>query len=128
MTPIAEQLAKLKQSYPAATGTALPSGAFLVDVPDYKLPAGWNRDIVTVSFLAPVGYPAARPDCFWVDQPFLRLANGQAVPQASNEQNPIPEVGLRGTWFSWHVQSWDPNKDSLLTYLNVIKRRLETVA
>jgi hypothetical protein len=61
MTPIAEQLAKLKKSYPAATGTALPSGAFLVEIPDYKLPAGWNRNTITVSFLAPVGYPAARP-------------------------------------------------------------------
>lgn len=127
MTPIAEQLAKLKQSHPATVGTALPSGAYFIEVPDFKLPAGWSRDKVTVCFLAPPGYPAAQPDCFWVDPPFLRLVDGQTLPQASNEQNPIPEVGNRGTWFSWHVQSWNPNQDSLLTYLKVIKQRFDTV-
>ena len=97
--------------------------AYLIEVPNYKLRAGWNRDMVTVIFLAPPGYPAAQPDCFWVEPGPMRLSNG-ATPQGSNDTNPIPGIGPRGTWFSWHLQQWDPNRDSLLRYLNVIKQRL----
>lgn len=103
--------------------TALPSGAQLIEVRDYLLPQGWSRDRVTILFLAPAGYPAAQPDCFWLSEPQFRLAGG-ATPQATNDNNPIPEVGLRGTWFSWHVQSWNPNTDNLLIYFRVIEQRL----
>jgi len=123
MTPIEQQIQELRQEYPEARATAQPSGAYLIEVPNYKLPPGWNRDVVTVIFLAPPGYPAAQPDCFWVEPGGVRLANN-ATPQGSNDSNPIPGIGPRGTWFSWHLQQWDPNRDSLLRYLNVIKQRL----
>ena len=64
----------------------------------------------------------ARPDCFWADSG-LRLANG-SLPQASNVQA-IPETGDTGLWFSWHVQHWDPNRDSLITYIQVIRSRFK---
>ena len=101
-----------------------PSGACLIEVPGYKLPCGWNREVVTLIFLAPPGYPAAQPDCFWIEPGPIRLTNG-ATPQGSNDSNPIPGVPRQGlTWFSWHLQSWDPNHDTLVRYLNVIKQRL----
>ena len=130
MNPIIEeQLKVLQKNYPDASAKPLPSGAHLITVPDVKLPDGWNRQTVAILFLAPPGYPAGQPDCFWADpieEPgALRFgAEKNQTPQASNDSNPIPEVGPRGTWFSWHLQSWDPNRDSLLTYLNVIKQRL----
>ena len=123
MTPIEQQIEELKQEYPAARATRQPSGAYLIEIPDYRMPPGWNREVVTVLFLAPPGYPAAQPDCFWVEPVGVRLANG-ATPQGSNDSNPIPGIGPRGTWFSWHLQQWDPNRDSLVRYLNVIKQRL----
>ena len=124
MTPLEKQFADLVSAYPGATKELLPSGAVLIRVPDVKpRQGGWNRDSITVSFLAPAGYPAARPDCFWADAD-LALAGGQ-TPSSSNKM-PIPEKGGPPlTWFSWHLQSWDPVRDTLLTYVRVIRNRLE---
>jgi hypothetical protein len=63
----------------------------------------------------------AKPDCFWVD-PDLRVGVS-GVPQASG-MNVLPEVGTPQLWFSWHVQTWNANIDTLLTYFHVIERRL----
>ena len=123
MTPIEQQLQLLKTICAGATLTRLPSGAHLVTMPDVKMPQGWNRQIVTILFVAPPAYPAAQPDCFWVEPTGVRLENG-ATPQNTNDSNLIPEVGQRGTWFSWHLQHWNPNSDSLVTYFNVIMQRL----
>ncbi|MFZ5480846.1 MAG: E2/UBC family protein [Myxococcota bacterium] len=115
------QLGSLREAHSGAEARALPSGAFLVSVPNVRLPDGWNRQATTVWFIAPPGYPFARPDCFWVE-PGLRLSNG-AMPQNAND-TPIPEDGRAATWFSWHVQQWNANRDTLLTYLRVIESRL----
>jgi E2/UBC family protein E len=118
--------------YRRGNGSALPSmtrlsnGGALVKVPGVRV-EGWNRSELDVLFLAPPGYPAARPDCFWVEPAGLRLANG-ATPQSSNDSNPIPgdDILQRSTtWFSWHVQSWDPSRDSLRKYFGVILNRLK---
>jgi len=125
MTPIEQQTQDLTARYPGTSVTLLPTGGHLVEIANFKMPAGWNREIATILFLAPPGYPAAQPDCFWVEPGQVRLQNG-ATPQNTNDTNLIPGVvGQRGTWFSWHVQSWDPNRDTLLRYVNVIMQRLK---
>lgn len=112
----------------------LPSGARLVEVRHYTLPEGWDHLSVTILFVAPPAYPAAQPDCFWVERigadgaalplvPGLRWGGGK-TPQNIGDNNPVPEVGPRGTWFSWHLSSWDPNRDTLISYFKVIERRL----
>lgn len=126
MTPIDQQLEQLRSIHPGAALKRLPSGSHLVTVPNVPMPHGWSQATVTVLFLAPPGYPGAQPDCFWVEPTGLRLENG-ATPQGTNDSNPIPEEGRRGTWFSWHLQHWNPNSDSLVTYFNVIMRRLKSV-
>jgi hypothetical protein len=124
MTPVERQFAALKAAFPDATVSTLPSGAHLVEIPKYPLPPGWSLGEVKVLFVAPPGFPGAQPDCFWVEPSGLRLANG-GTPQASNDSNPIPGVeGRATTWFSWHLQGWNPNSDSLITYLHVIRQRL----
>jgi hypothetical protein len=123
MTPVEQHVAELKALHPEAKDIRQPNGAVLIEIPNYPLPPGWNQSRVTVIFLTPPGYPGAQPDCFWMEPAPIRLANG-GTPQASNDSNPIPGVGPRGTWFSWHLQSWNPNRDSLVTYVSVIKQRL----
>jgi hypothetical protein len=105
--------------------TPLPSGSVLITVDNVPLPPGWNREQTSIRFVAPTGYPFAQPDCFWAD-PGLALANG-LVPQSSNQQQPIPETNAPGTWFSWHVQHWNPNRDGLLSFFRVIEQRLKQV-
>lgn len=81
--------------------------------------------MVDMLFMAPPGYPAAKPDCFWVT-PVLRLANGE-LPQNANEGTVIPGDPIPGrplTWFSWHLQTWDPNVDKLVTFYRSIMHRL----
>jgi len=124
MTPLQAQFDLLKDIYPSATLTVLPSGAGLIAIPNMPLPPGWSRTTTTVRFVAPVGYPFAKPDCFWVDAD-LRLQNG-SLPQAANIQ-PIPETQEPLVWFSWHTSQWHPSRDNLLTYVNVIKGRLREV-
>jgi hypothetical protein len=123
MTPFEQHLAILQQKYPGTIAPPIPDGSRLVTVPDYILPAGWSEKKVTILFVAPPGYPTAQPDCFWVEPKGLRLEGG-GTPQASNDSNPIPNIGPRGTWFSWHVQQWNPNYDSIVTYFHVIEQRL----
>lgn len=98
------------------------SDAFAVSIPDLKLPGGWSQSQTRVRFVLPAGYPFAAPDCFWAD-PNLLLANGQP-PQSSNQQ-PFPPTGEQGTWFSWHVAQWNPNRDSVLGFLRLIERRFQ---
>lgn len=126
MTPLEQQLDALRSvsACQGASATRLPSGAHLIEIPNVKLPNGWSHREGTILFVVPPGYPAARPDCFWVEPVGLRLANG-GTPQGTNDSNPIPEVGQRGTWFSWHLQQWNPNHSSLVTYFNVIMQRLD---
>lgn len=111
---------------PVPTCADLANGGKLITVPEVALGPGWNRETATVLFVAPPGYPAAQPDCFWVEPAGLRLVGG-GTPQNSNDGNPIPndvQPGRTTTWFSWHVQSWNPNTDSLVTFFKVITKRL----
>lgn len=134
MSTFDEQMDALKRRYPNARSERLPSGGQLVLIPGYRLPVGWQvppaspDGTVTIKFLAPPGYPASQPDCFWVDPVGLRIAGG-GTPQNSNDSNPIPgypQPPPHGTWFSWHVQQWNPNSDSLLSFLGIIKNRLNS--
>lgn len=124
MSPVELQFQNLQQYEPGASLTPLVDGSYLVVIPGIQLPNGWSKGTTTLLFIAPVGYPFARPDCFWTDQD-LRLANG-GIPQNS-QLNPVPNFAGQYWWFSWHLATWNPNSDTLFTYLNVIKRRLKEV-
>ena len=105
--------------------TDLPSGGVLIQIPGVKV-EGWNRPSADLLFVAPPGYPAGQPDCFWIEPSGFRLADG-GTPKNANDGSPIPDdvnPGRSTTWFSWHVQSWNPSQDTLITYFNVILERL----
>lgn len=128
---VEDQFADLKKritdSNPTSevTITALPGGSKLIKVTGIEI-AGWNRPTADIIFVAPAGYPGAAPDCFWVEPNGLRVGEA-GTPQASNDSNGIPGDIVQNrstTWFSWHVQNWNPNKDSLYSYFLVILDRL----
>lgn len=129
---IETQLAQLvserrREGAPDPTARRLPNGGYLITVPGVDIGPGWSERMVTVLFVAPPGYPAARPDCFWVEPCGLRVAGG-ATPQNTNDSNAIPGDDVPGrntTWFSWHLQTWNPNTDTLLRFFNVIMNRLK---
>ena len=121
MTPVEQQLAILKTKAGCEQGRLEPVGGGLVlVVPDFPL-VGWSRPATTIRFVVPPAFPIANPDCFFAD-PDLRLADNR-VPQSTAFQ-PLPGTSAPLLWFSWHTQTWNPNRDSLATYMRVIQNRL----
>lgn len=118
--PVAEQFRKLEQQVPGSIAQPHDGGSYLITVPNQKLVPGWTKPATTIHFLVTAGFPQARPDCFWADED-LRLSSG-TLPQNSAIQS-VAGLGQR-LWFSFHPQTWDPSRDTLLTYLRVIRRRL----
>ena len=119
------QLEQLRERFGEAHASTMASGTTLVTVPGVRLPGGWSRSSTTIRFLVPPGYPFAQLDCFWAD-PDLLLAHG-ATPQNA-ALNVIPETLQQGMWFSWHLASaWNPNRDTLSTWMNVVIDRLRQV-
>lgn len=122
MNPVELQFNILKEYIPSATLQVLADGTYLISVPYIQLPDGWSKPSTAIHFIAPVGYPLARPDCFWAD-PDLLLASG-SQPQNTGISS-IPNLASQHLWFSWHLGSWNPNDDNLMTYINVIKNRFK---
>lgn len=132
LEPIVDRgLRQIQSEYPQAhiaNGKHGKHGEGLVTVPTFKLRPGWTSnkepaDICTVLFIRPCGFPAARPEHFFVDIP-LRLAD-LSWPQASRSGDIHGFEQWKDLhWFSWHLQAWDPSRDSLYTYLKVIHMRL----
>jgi len=120
MTIAQEQCDELAKKFPGTTCVLSPDGSYLITVPDVILPEGWTPRKTTVRFVAPVGFPASKPDCFWADLN-LKLDGGRN-PQNTG-QTPLPYGPNPLLWFSWHVQRWSPNSDSLTTYFRVIENR-----
>lgn len=129
MNPVVQKhLGDLQRVFPGATAAMRADGSTLIEIPEFPLPNGWSATRTRVRFIAPVQFPMAQPDCFWVDQD-LRLMPGSRTPQNTN-MTPIPPApgevqGPPLLWFSWHVQGWDPNRGSLIGYAQIIKNRLE---
>ncbi|MEQ7874264.1 E2/UBC family protein [Sphingomonas sp. ASV193] len=122
MGPLETQLAQLRERFGDVAADRLPSGQTLVTVPSVRIPPGWNKERSAIRFMVPAGYPFAALDCFWAD-PDLMLAGGR-MPQ-NTASNPVPEVGTPGLWFSWHLsQAWNPNRDTLSSWMNTIIERL----
>jgi hypothetical protein len=124
MTPLEQHFQELKQKHPGADLATFPSGASLVVVPAIALPQGWSESLTEVTFLAPIGYPLSKPDCFWAPST-LRLSGGRMPGNTAIQ--PIPERGGSYLYFSWHALAWNPEGDTLLTYLRVIRARFEAL-
>jgi hypothetical protein len=116
------QIDELRQRYADVRTQALPGGATLVTIGSVPLPAGWSKASSSIRFLAPAGYPFAAPDCFWADNDLL--LEGGRMPGSAGNNNVIPETAESGLWFSWHLQGWNPNRDTLSSWMNTIANRL----
>lgn len=118
---------KLKFPDSEFSATPLPNGGVLISIDNVPLDDDWNRRQTKVLFVQPPGYPGAAPDCFWAEPAALRLKNG-GTPQNTNDSNPIPgdpQPGRSVTWFSWHVQAWNPSSDQLTKFFQLILDRLK---
>ena len=126
MITIEDGLERIKTKYPQAHIEFNEPYEPILVVPGVRLGEGWNKTICTILSIIPRGFPAVQPDRFWVDLPDLRLSNGDQ-PEYTNTLIDIyghPQWNNCTTWFAWILQGWNPNTDSLYTWLKVMERRL----
>lgn len=95
-------------------------GMICILIREFLLPRKFNKAITSLLIMLPLSYPNGRPDMFWIDSDIL-LSNG-AVPQSAD----LIETHINRQWrrFSWHLSTWNPSTDNILTYLEFIKTRL----
>lgn len=121
--PVTMQLEQLRERFGVADVQQVMNGVMLVTVPNVQLPKGWSKPSTTIRFIIPSGYPYAPPDCFWTDADLTLQGGGQ--PQNTG-LNPIPGCTDTVLWFSWHLTApWNPNRDTLTTWMNVVINRMK---
>lgn len=97
---------------------------FCVIIKDYPVPERvWGRRGVDLLVVAPDSYPNGQMDMFWVDPPLY--LEGAKAPNGTGSES---KCGRTWQSFSWHVPSWKPAFDNLLTYLYVVDSRLGKAA
>jgi hypothetical protein len=121
MGPLDTQLQRLKERHQDATWEDKGGLGLFVTIPNFILPAGWNKSVVQVKFLVPQGFPYSQPDCFWADGD-LRVQGRSEMPQATQNNAMVPEMA-GWVWFSWHLAQWNPNRDDLLSWMACIRDR-----
>ena len=80
----------------------------------------WSTDKADLLVITHPSYPNPKMDMFLVD-PAITLKNG-TVPKATSSAT---KFGKTWQQFSWHVNKWNPAKDNLVTYLDVVNDRLK---
>jgi hypothetical protein len=92
-----------------------------VEIPQYPIKyQHYNKTSVCLLLRLPLSYPNGKPDMFWVDEDFL-LKDGRVPKSGDVFEN---WLGRRRRRFSWHMSSWNPGADNLLTFLEFINNRL----
>jgi len=96
----------------------------------WALPPGWNKTVLKVLVLVPLGYPATPPDNFYTDLD-LRIEGG-AQPGNTSATS---QLGREWLQFSYHVEAgdWQPHAEvleghNLLTFLEGVRARLNEVS
>ncbi len=88
---------------------------------DYPVPMNiWGRDTVDLLVTAQGVYPNAKLDMFWV-HPKLVLPGGRLPEGGNADESYLGRVWQR---FSWHPSTWNPARDNLITYLELVNHRL----
>lgn len=122
--PADGQLEQLQARFPEARTDALEDGGLLLTIPELPLPDGWNRTSAEICFALSPAYPVAKPDCFFADE-HLRLANGSMPANARIQPHPLTKQSA--LWFSYHGVTWKADRDTYLSFVRMIQRRLAEV-
>lgn len=90
--------------------------------PRYTLGPGYRPEVSDLMVFTTVEYPNAGFDMFWVGEDVVLSGNG-GIPQSGDQIETY--INRRWRRFSWHLnRSWNPGKDSLLTWMCTVDERL----
>lgn len=103
--------------------TLIEEGRRWLIIRKMDLPAGFNHKVVDIAVDVPATYPNAEIDMFYCT-PHLRLANGAIIDRTESLQT---IDGVTFQRWSRHLNGrtrWNPQTDSVLTYMAVIEESL----
>lgn len=142
-------LKQLRTKWPQTHAVPSDTEAWLITVPTVKLPAVFKENVCTVLFVAPAGFPFAVPKDFYTDiEISLASVPWEHVPVGTVRYSPEFTYEMYGRewkgggsifkpwdryWPQWdhvmgwklRVAAWNPNHDSLYTYMMLVKMGLE---
>jgi hypothetical protein len=103
------------------------AGMIVLVIRDWPLPAGYEPRAVELLVRLPPGFPDAAPDMYWCNPP-VRFAGTDTYPPAANQFEEY--LGRQWQRFSRHLPpgAWQPGRDSLESYLALIRTELERSA
>jgi hypothetical protein len=95
-------------------------GMVCIVIHNYQLARSFNKVMTDLLIMLPLSYPSGKPDMFWIDSDVL--LSGGAIPQSADQI----ETHLNRQWrrFSWHLATWNPSTDNLITYIEFVNARL----
>jgi hypothetical protein len=105
-----------------------PEGGLIsVVIKHWPLPAGYEPAEVDLLIRLPPGFPDTQPDMYWCDPPVRSVRTG-AFPQAADLFEDY--LGRRWQRFSRHLPpgAWHPGRDSLESYITLIRAELARTA
>lgn len=99
---------------------AQPNGWSFLVISGYKLPEGFNQQLIDLLIKLPPAFPDAQPDMFWI-HPAVKTASG-TLPRATSTENLLGKDWQR---FSWHLNrgAWQPGISTLRDYMRCITAR-----
>jgi hypothetical protein len=114
------EIDELRQEGWAITVSEMPDGFVHVVLDQFDLPAGFTLKQSRLLMKIPQSYPNGKPDMFWLEEA-IRLENG-AVPESAGEVE--NNHGIAWRRFSWHPAKWVPGVDSVRSYIEFVRTRL----
>jgi hypothetical protein len=101
----------------------IPEGQmFSLIIEGFRLPAGYQPDVVDLLLRLPGGFPDAAPDMFWT-HPVVSYVGGGIPPATTERLNYNGRIWQR--WSRHLALAWRPGVDNLQTYLRLIRTDLE---
>ena len=119
-----EQIERVRQEYPNIEVCKQTNGSIQLEIPEFKLPPGWNTDKIRIMVVIPPGYPTNKPDGFEADID-LRLQSDNKMPAQGCGEHQVN--GRPWLHFCWQPKIWDPTRETLYRYLKFIQRRFTEI-
>ncbi|GAA1646520.1 hypothetical protein ACFQY4_05395 [Catellatospora bangladeshensis] len=124
----AQELELLRHCWPSLDHHA---GTGWCRIPDFAIPAGWNKQAAEIAFQIPDNLPGQEPYAFLVRDGLL-LANN-STPSNYSPNVTTPPWG--GNWgqFSWNLDPWAPGPkpgtgSSMVDFVRSITGRLRELS
>jgi Prokaryotic E2 family E len=122
-TSVGEAIEAIEREFPGAIWSSDAEGGALVTVPDFELGGRWSPSAVTLEFQLLFNYPFAAVYPYFTTPELVR-ADGAERPPALQI---VQWRGRQMTQVSLRSHNWNPQHDSAVSSLKLVRHWFETV-